>query len=218
MTPSTNGPSAPCQPVPAPALSTTTTAPPATPTTKPYASWATVWSASCTAAYATKRSTTNTPPGPTAGQPRLDTYEPGMSSQHGASVGGKTSALTRRLPPTPYVSIAANAQICGLWGQWGRRGMVPPLDWSPVITPSRLTRISGTLFLGCWANRQPGNDDTWCADVTQCRDEHADSAVSAGLAHHGGGRNRVKIRRCRPVALLVQVRRSLGLSCQRLRR
>src|SRR6516164_4958619 len=59
----------------------TSTAPPATYTTKPYAHWATASSASCTAAYATARSTTNTPPGHTVCQPPLDTYEPGMSNR-----------------------------------------------------------------------------------------------------------------------------------------
>jgi hypothetical protein len=45
MTPSTNGPSARSPPVPAPERSTTSTAPPTTPTTKPYARWVTAWSA-----------------------------------------------------------------------------------------------------------------------------------------------------------------------------
>ena len=52
--------------------STTSTAPPATPTTKPCAPWATDSWASCTAAYATTAPTTNTPPGHTAPQRRLD--------------------------------------------------------------------------------------------------------------------------------------------------
>jgi hypothetical protein len=90
---------APCQPVPAPELSTTSTAPPATLTTKPYAPWATVWSASCTAAYATTRSTTNTPPGPTACQRQLDSYEPGMSSQHPATGSRNISGYAY----TPFV-------------------------------------------------------------------------------------------------------------------
>ena len=60
------------RPAPAPAPSTTNTAPPATPTTKPYAPSATASSASCTAAYATTPPTTNTPPGHTACQRRLD--------------------------------------------------------------------------------------------------------------------------------------------------
>jgi transposase len=46
--------------------------PPETCTIKPYGLWATASSASCTAAYATAPSTTNTPPGHTAKPPRLD--------------------------------------------------------------------------------------------------------------------------------------------------
>jgi len=72
MTPSTNGHSALPRPAPVPAPSTTSTAPPATPTTKPYAPSATASWASCTAAYATTRFTTNTPPGTTEPKPRLD--------------------------------------------------------------------------------------------------------------------------------------------------
>src|ERR1700754_4503558 len=69
MTPSTNGPSPPCWPAPAPERSTTNIAPPATPTTKPCAPSATASSASCTAAYATTSPTTNTPPGHIAKTP-----------------------------------------------------------------------------------------------------------------------------------------------------
>ena len=62
----------PDEPAPAPGRSTTSTAPPATPTTKPYGPSATASWASCTAAYATTAPTTNTPPGHTAHQPPLD--------------------------------------------------------------------------------------------------------------------------------------------------
>ena len=66
-----------CRTAPAPAPSTTNTAPPATCTTKPYAPWATGSSASCTAAYATTPTTTNTKPGHTDNPPRrLDTLRP----------------------------------------------------------------------------------------------------------------------------------------------
>src|SRR4029077_13164722 len=73
MTPSTTGRYAPFRLAPAPARSMTTTAPPETPTTKPYAPSVTASWASCTAAYATTPPTTNTPPGHTACQRRLDT-------------------------------------------------------------------------------------------------------------------------------------------------
>src|ERR1700687_4389875 len=72
MTPSTNGPSAPSRSAPGPEPSTTNTAPPTTPTTKPSAPSATASSASSAAACATTAPTTNTPPGPTACQRRLD--------------------------------------------------------------------------------------------------------------------------------------------------
>jgi transposase len=62
---STCGHSVPYRPAPAPAPSTTNTAPPAIATTRPYAYWVTASSASCTAAYATTPTTTNTPPGNT---------------------------------------------------------------------------------------------------------------------------------------------------------
>jgi transposase len=76
-TPSTNGPSAHYKPAPAPAPSTINAAPPAIFTTKHYARWATALSASCTAAYATTPSTTNTPPGHTdKPQQRLDNLRP----------------------------------------------------------------------------------------------------------------------------------------------
>ena len=42
-------------------------------TTKPYAPWEIASLASFTAAYATAPTTTNTPPGPTASPPPLDT-------------------------------------------------------------------------------------------------------------------------------------------------
>src|SRR6478609_6431307 len=70
MTPSTNGPSPPCWPAPAPERSTTNTAPPATCTTKPYAPSPTASWASCTAAYAITPSTANTPPGHIAKTPK----------------------------------------------------------------------------------------------------------------------------------------------------
>jgi hypothetical protein len=47
-----------------------------TSTTKLYAPWATGSSASCTVVYATTPATTNTPPGPTAYQRRLDDLPP----------------------------------------------------------------------------------------------------------------------------------------------
>jgi Transposase IS116/IS110/IS902 family len=56
---------------PAHGPSTTSTAPPATCTTKPYAPWVTDSSASCTAACATTPPTTNSPPGHTAKKPTL---------------------------------------------------------------------------------------------------------------------------------------------------
>ena len=71
-TPSTTGPSAPCPPARVPEPTTTSIAPPATPTTKPYAPLATASWASCTAAYATTAPTTNTPPGRTACRRPLD--------------------------------------------------------------------------------------------------------------------------------------------------
>src|SRR6187549_3940445 len=100
MTPSTTGRYAPFRLAPAPARSMTTTAPPETPTTKPYAPSVTASWASCTAAYATTPPTTNTPPGHTACQRRLDTlrtwdvYKPLMfgarssSSPHVDPLGG----------------------------------------------------------------------------------------------------------------------------------
>src|SRR6476619_6232070 len=71
MTPSTDGPSARSLPVQEHEPSTTNTAPPATCTTKPCAPWATVSSASCTAAYATTPPTAKTPPGHIAKSPTL---------------------------------------------------------------------------------------------------------------------------------------------------
>ena len=61
---------------PAPERFMTSTAPPTTPTTKPYVPWPTASSASCTAAYATTPDTTNTPPGHTAPRSPLDTLRP----------------------------------------------------------------------------------------------------------------------------------------------
>ena len=62
---------------PGPAPSTTSTAPPATYTTKPYAPWETASSASSMAAYATAPTITNTKPGHTVNPPRqLDTLRP----------------------------------------------------------------------------------------------------------------------------------------------
>ena len=49
---------------------------PKSPTTRPCAPWATASWAFCTAAYATTPDTTNTRPGHTAPQPRLDNLEP----------------------------------------------------------------------------------------------------------------------------------------------
>src|SRR3979490_348469 len=81
MTPSTNGRSARSTTAQARERSTTSTAPPETSTTKPYAPWVTASSASCTAAYATTPSIANTPPGHTTKPPKpLDSYEPGMST------------------------------------------------------------------------------------------------------------------------------------------
>jgi AcrR family transcriptional regulator len=76
MTLSTDGPSAPCQPVRAPACSTTSAARPKTPTTKHCAPSVTASSASCMAACATTPTTTKPPPGPTACQRRLDDLRP----------------------------------------------------------------------------------------------------------------------------------------------
>src|ERR1700694_4507128 len=90
MTPSTNGPSAPYRTAPGPERSTTTAATPNKATTKPCAPWATAWWASCTAAYATTRPTTNTPPGHT-GRPQLDNLRPG--DVYGPALGEGCSLL-----------------------------------------------------------------------------------------------------------------------------
>ena len=70
-TPSTTGPSAPCKPGPAHGPYTTSTAPPATCTTKSYAPSETDSSASCTAAFATTPPTAKPPHGHTAKSPKL---------------------------------------------------------------------------------------------------------------------------------------------------
>ena len=77
MTPSTTGPSARSPTVRGHVPSTTTTAPPATCTTKPCAHWATGSSGSCTAASATTPSTAKKPPGRIAKSPKpLDKLRP----------------------------------------------------------------------------------------------------------------------------------------------
>ena len=76
LTRSTNGHSQHSAPAPEPEPSTTNDAPPATATTKPCGPWATGSSASCTAAYDTRASTTNTSPGDTAHNSPLDKLHP----------------------------------------------------------------------------------------------------------------------------------------------
>ena len=85
-------------------MSMTTTAPPVTSTTKPYAPSVTAASASCTAASATTPPTTNTPHGHTAPRSQhLTTYEPGMSDMEPLLSSGQGEAAA-----TTVVGAAAS--------------------------------------------------------------------------------------------------------------
>jgi hypothetical protein len=146
---------------PAPARSTTTAAPPATPTTRRCAPSATTSSASSTAAWPATPPTTSTPPGHTAPVPGtakpLDSYSRGMSRRLRRRVG---PWMTRRSSGT---STSSSAPSTSSGPSWPRESSPPRKSTRSCGLPRKLSTSAGT----CCGSGAPGASTArtrpvWC--------------------------------------------------------